>query len=361
MQAPLLSALSLAVVLYPLIIVLLWCALALLWSWRREWPERWLQEAPGVETQPAVSVLIPCFNEGPNLAETLRAALSLQWEDFEVIAINDGSSDDTGRQLEAWSAREPRLRVVHLARNQGKALALHAGALLARHELLLCIDGDALLDPQAVGWLVRHFQHDPRLGAVTGNPRIRNRSTLLGRLQVGEFSMIIGLIKRAQSQLGGLFCVSGVIGCFRRSALHEVGYWDPSRLTEDIDITWRLQRAGGMVAPGLLWLDRQRSLEARLTTSKAAASLAGALHWREAGLGSAPGSARGAPGEAGPGAAGLERAALASELGLPEAQLFRARHAALCTVHHDEQGRIVALELPTPALPLPSPDAHPVG
>lgn len=257
MLAPLLSALSLAVVLYPLVIALLWCALALLWSWRREWPERWLQQPPGMEQRPAVSVLIPCFNEGPNLAETLRAALSLQWNDVEVIAINDGSSDDTGRQLEAWSAREPRLRVVHLARNQGKALALHAGALLARHELLLCIDGDALLDPQAVGWLVRHFQHDPRLGAVTGNPRIRNRSTLLGRLQVGEFSMIIGLIKRAQSQLGGLFCVSGVIGCFRRSALHAVQYWDPSRLTEDIDVTWRLQRAGWRVRyepHALVWI-----------------------------------------------------------------------------------------------------------
>jgi biofilm PGA synthesis N-glycosyltransferase PgaC len=56
--------------------------------------------------------------------------------------------------------------------------------------------------------------------------------------------MIAGLIKRAQSQLGVLFCVSGVIGCFRRSALHEVGYWNPARLTEDIAITWQLQRAG---------------------------------------------------------------------------------------------------------------------
>ena len=55
-------------------------------------------------------------------------------------------------------------------------------------------------------------------GAVTGNPRIRNRTTLLGRLQVGEFSMIVGLIKRAQSVLGSLFCVSGVMGLFRRQA-----------------------------------------------------------------------------------------------------------------------------------------------
>lgn len=255
--ALLLQRLGLLVALYPLVLALLWCLLALVWSGRQEWPERWLRQPPEGLQGPPVSVLIPCFNEGSNLAETLRAALDLRWSDWEVIAINDGSSDDTGAQLEAMAAREPRLRVVHLARNQGKALALQAGALLARHELLLCIDGDALLDPLAAAWMVRHFQRDPQLGAVTGNPRIRNRSTLLGRLQVGEFSMIVGLIKRAQSQLGGLFCVSGVIGCFRRSALHGVGYWNPSRLTEDIDVTWRLQRSGWRVVyepHALVWI-----------------------------------------------------------------------------------------------------------
>ena len=253
----LLQRLGLVVAFYPLALALLWCLLALLWSWRWEWPERWCLQPPEGMQGPPVSVLIPCFNEGPNLSETLRAALELRWSDWEVIAINDGSSDDTGAQLEAWAADHPRLRVVHLARNQGKALALQAGAVLARHELLLCIDGDALLDPHAAAWMVRHFQRDPRLGAVTGNPRIRNRSTLLGRLQVGEFSMIVGLIKRAQSQLGGLFCVSGVIGCFRRTALHAAGYWNPSRLTEDIDITWRLQRAGWRVRyepHALVWI-----------------------------------------------------------------------------------------------------------
>src|SRR5690606_1756376 len=81
----------------------------------------------------------------------------------------------------------------------------------------------------------------PRVGAVTGNPRIRTRSTLLGRIQVGEFSSIIGLIKRAQRTYGKVFTVSGVMACFRRSALHDVGYWDPHALTEDIDVSWRLE------------------------------------------------------------------------------------------------------------------------
>jgi len=242
---------------YPLLMAALWILLALVFFARQEWRERWLEAPPRGDVRPPVSVLIPCFNEGPQLLETLQAALSLDWPEWEVIAINDGSVDDTGPQLEALLPLQPRLRVVHLARNQGKALALRAGALLARYDLLLCIDADAVLDPQALGWMVRHLVDDPRVGAVTGNPRIRNRTTLLGRLQVGEFSMIVGLIKRAQSVFGTLFCVSGVMGLFRRRALHAVGYWDPDRLTEDIAVTWALQRAGWRVRyepHALVWI-----------------------------------------------------------------------------------------------------------
>jgi biofilm PGA synthesis N-glycosyltransferase PgaC len=79
------------------------------------------------------------------------------------------------------------------------------------------------------------------VGAVTGNPRIRSRSTLIGKLQVGEFSSIIGTIKRAQRIYGRVFTVSGVVTAFRRAALHRVGYWSVDMVTEDIDISWKLQ------------------------------------------------------------------------------------------------------------------------
>ena len=88
--------------------------------------------------------------------------------------------------------------MIHLAQNQGKAIALQAGAAAARSEFLVCIDGDALLDRDAAAYLVAPLLANPHVGAVTGNPRIRTRSTLIGRIQVGEFSSIIGLIKRTQ-------------------------------------------------------------------------------------------------------------------------------------------------------------------
>jgi len=233
---------------YPLFMSFLWMIGAAIFYWRFERAGA-VQDRPvaGAATPP-VSVLIPSYNEGENAAETLSHALALDYPEFEVIAINDGSKDDTGEVLERMAARHPRLRVVHLAQNQGKALALQAGSLLANHELLICIDGDALLDARAAHWLVRHFVEGERVGAVTGNPRIRNRSTLLGRVQVGEFSSMVGMIKRAQRSFGRIFTVSGVITAFRKSAVHQVGYWSADVLTEDIDITWKLQRAGWDVA-----------------------------------------------------------------------------------------------------------------
>jgi biofilm PGA synthesis N-glycosyltransferase PgaC len=120
---------------------------------------------------------------------------------------------------------------------------MNMAAMISNHEFIVGIDGDAIMDPNTVHWLMSHFvkDTDARVGAVTGNPRVRNRSTLLGKLQVGEFSSIIGLIKRAQRIYGRIFTVSGVIVAFRKTALHRIGYWTPDMITEDIDVSWRMQ------------------------------------------------------------------------------------------------------------------------
>ncbi len=236
----LLAAASAFVFMYPLYMAYLWMFGAVYYYWSYERHDRPVDQPPELE-YPPLSVVVPCYNEADNLHDTIGHALALDYPEFEVIAVNDGSRDDTGALLDAMALREPRLRVIHQATNQGKAIALNTALALARHDYLLCIDGDAVLDPHAAKWLMRHFHLSPRVGAVTGNPRIRNRSTLLGRLQVGEFAAIIGLIKRAQRTYGRLFTVSGVITAFRKSAVCQVGFWSDDMLTEDIDISWKLQ------------------------------------------------------------------------------------------------------------------------
>jgi len=233
---------------YPLFMAYTWIIGAIFYY---VFMERTIREKAGhlprLSEYPAVSILIPCYNESANVRETVEYALQQNYPDFEVIAINDGSKDNTLEILQAMTGEHPGLRVVNLASNQGKAMALRAGALLARSEFLVCIDGDALLDPTAAAWMIRHFLENPDVGAVTGNPRIRTRSTLLGKIQVGEFSAIVGMIKRAQSVYGRIFTVSGVIAAFRRSALHQVGYWSNDMVTEDIDISWKLQLDGFLI------------------------------------------------------------------------------------------------------------------
>lgn len=239
------GAVSAFVFYYPVFMAYAWMIGAGMYflRWERRYPLG-PEFPPQLPDYPPVSILIPCYNEADNVRETIGYLLQLQYPEFEIIAINDGSRDDTLAILESLAARHERLRVVNLASNQGKAVALRTGALLANSEFLVCIDGDALLAHEAIPWLLRHFLENPGVGAVTGNPRIRTRSTLLGKIQVGEFSAIVGLIKRAQQVYGRIFTVSGVIAAFRRSALHQVGYWSPDMVTEDIDISWKLQLGG---------------------------------------------------------------------------------------------------------------------
>lgn len=242
---------------YPFVMSMYWMAGSVLHFVMRERFEPLPNDPPVLADYPLVSILVPCHNEEMHVNETFAVLADIDYPHYEIIAINDGSKDATAAKLEALSARIPNLRVVHLATNQGKSTALNVGALLARGEILVCIDGDALLERHALTWFVRRFQSDAAIGALTGSPRIRNRATLLGRLQVGEFSTIVGLIKRAQTVYGSLFTVSGVICAFRKRALHDAGWWDPTAITDDVDVSWRIQLAGWRITfepKALCWI-----------------------------------------------------------------------------------------------------------
>lgn len=229
---------------YPLFMAYYWMIGGIYYFFHYEKKEGGVDAPPPLPRTPPVTFLVPCHNDENIIAETLEYILLKQnYPEFEVIAINDGSTDGTGRVIDELAAKYPRLRTIHLSANQGKALGLTTGALMTPNDFLICTDSDALLDPNCARWIMWHFLSGARVGAVTGNPRIRNRSTLIGRVQIGEFSSTAGLLKRAQRTYGRLFSMSGVVAGFRKSSLHEVGYWSPDMLTEDIDITWKLEIA----------------------------------------------------------------------------------------------------------------------
>ncbi|HPU02007.1 MAG: poly-beta-1,6 N-acetyl-D-glucosamine synthase [Firmicutes bacterium] len=234
----LLQYLALFVYFYPLVMSIIWTSGGLLFFITREWKER---ETPS-DSCPPVTILMAAHNEEKVIGSTVSHLFQLDYPCYEVIVVDDGSTDNTAAILREMAAAEPRLRLVRLLNNMGKAVALNAGVRAARHEIIVTIDADSYLDKEALRWLVRHFTRNPRTGAVTGNPRVLNRTSLLARIQTAEYSSIIGMIKRTQSIWGRLMTVSGVLAAYRLAALVDVNFWSTDSVTEDIDITWKLQR-----------------------------------------------------------------------------------------------------------------------
>lgn len=223
---------------YPIVASVVWISTATMFYRRRE-GARQVPLAPLGRTPP-VSVLIPAYNEQARIRETVEACLALDYPDFEVVVVDDGSRDATVAAI-ADLVDDDRVRLVRKLRNEGKALALNDALPCLRGELLLVVDADARPDAAVLRHLVPHFA-SARVAAVTGNPRVVERHTFLAKLQVMEFSSIVSLLRRAQRIWGRILTVSGVVTMFRVSALVDVGLFSPDMATEDIDVTWKLQK-----------------------------------------------------------------------------------------------------------------------
>lgn len=200
---------------------------------KQKWPAKW----------PPVTLLVPCHNEAAFIATTCKSLVSLDYPNYRVIFIDDASTDNTVEIIRQWTTEVGYFHLLRLEVNQGKAQALNWAIKTAvKTPLTIVIDADTLLKADTLKWLIAPFCHRPALGAVTGNPIAINRTNFLKNLQAAEFTSIIGLIKRAQSMYGRLFTVSGCLTAYRIEAIMQVGGFSPYTATEDIDVTWRLQR-----------------------------------------------------------------------------------------------------------------------
>jgi len=222
--------------IYPVFMACIWIVLSLFFFIRREG-----NQAPEIDDQelPFVSVIIAAFNEELAIAGTLDALLEMNYPNYEVIVIDDGSTDKTSAIVREYTTKGP-IRLLKKEVNEGKAMALNDALPICRGEIFLLIDADISVTPDILHHMVPHFRSG-RVAAVTGNPRVANRDSLLKTLQAIEFSSIISMQRRAQRIWGRVMTVSGAVFALRRSAILDVGPFLPSMATEDIDLTWRLQ------------------------------------------------------------------------------------------------------------------------
>lgn len=174
---------------------------------------------------PGVSIIIPCFNEEEWIEKTIQCAINQEYpaEKLEVILVDDGSTDrsmERVRHMEKKIINEigpGRFKVVEQPRNMGKRHALAAGALLSQFELLVFVDSDSFLEPDAVRELVQPFR-DPKMGAVSGRTEVQNKWTnALTKMQAVRYYVAFRFMKAAESIFDAVTCLSGPLACYRKN------------------------------------------------------------------------------------------------------------------------------------------------
>lgn len=226
-----------------------------------------------------ISIIAPAYNEQRSIVDSVKSLLRCRYAEFEVLVVNDGSTDATMSLLqEAFDLvevdRVPRARMetkaIHAVHtcpwdtrltvvtkdNGGKADALNAGIAYAQYPLFCAIDADTMLDPRALARLAWEFQAHPDSVAAGGIVRVINGSTVSGgqlvdvetpsalllNIQILEYLRAFLLGRVAWSRLGCLLIISGAFGLFRREAVVEAGGYDPQSMGEDAELVLRLYR-----------------------------------------------------------------------------------------------------------------------
>ncbi|TQJ41005.1 biofilm PGA synthesis N-glycosyltransferase PgaC [Arthrobacter sp. SLBN-112] len=207
---------------------------------RRKW------DPPDSRDWPFVSVVLPVYNEEPVVAKTLDALKASDYPHFEVVAVNDGSTDATLDVLRNYAAGWPQLKV-HTQPNSGKPAASNNGIAQSRGEIVVTLDGDTLFEAQTIRMLARHFvapSGAKEVGAVAGHVKVGNRRNLVARWQSLEYLSGICVTRMAEGLMGAISIVPGACAAWRRDALVKAGGYSDATLAEDADLTLSLQQLG---------------------------------------------------------------------------------------------------------------------
>lgn len=215
---------------------------------------------PPAEGTPLVSVVVPAHDEEAVIEGTLRALAASDWPALELVVVDDGSTDSTLARVRALALARPLVVLTH-APNRGKAAALQRGIAASRGSLVVTVDADTLVEPDAIGHLARAFD-GPAVGAVAGHVRVGAPEPWLGAWQSLEYVGCLNVERRALAALGCVTTVPGALGAFRRSALEASGGLSAETLAEDTDLTLALLRAGWAVR----YEDRARAATAAPAT-----------------------------------------------------------------------------------------------
>ena len=199
--------------------------------------------------QPAVSVIVPAYNEELNAVRTIQSLLQQNYPNLQIVFVDDGSTDDTFNKVNEQYKLTPNVLVV-TKKNGGKATALNYGINISTSDYVVCIDADTQLKNDAVTELMKKFITTDAVmpvGAVAGNVKVGNEVNMITYWQSIEYITSQNFDRRAFDLLNCITVVPGAIGAFKKTAVIEAGGFTSDTLAEDCDLTMRLHRKGYQV------------------------------------------------------------------------------------------------------------------
>jgi poly-beta-1,6-N-acetyl-D-glucosamine synthase len=193
------------------------------------------------KSQPKISIIVPAYNEEKTITATITSLQQLNYPNYEVIVIDDGSTDQT--YTLATKAQDSKTRIIK-QQNTGKPNALNTGISQSSGEIILTVDADTTLNKDALTKIANRFASNPKIGAIAGNVKRKKEPSLINTLQSAEYATGINLVRKAQSMLGCVLVVPGPIAALKKEVLIKVGGFSSQTFAEDFDITIAILAAG---------------------------------------------------------------------------------------------------------------------
>jgi len=192
-----------------------------------------------------ISVIIPAYNEEKVIRSSIASILDQDYNNLEIIVVDDGSKDRTYAIAKEFAKHYKGPKSIKAVRqhNMGKANAINTGIENSSGELIMVVDADSKLKPDAVSLMSQYFL-DPQVSAVAGSVLISNQHNVLTKLQALEYVEGLNMVRNGQAFLRLVNIIPGPIGMFRKKDLYEVGLYDDDTFAEDCDVTLKLIAKG---------------------------------------------------------------------------------------------------------------------
>ncbi len=188
----------------------------------------------------SVSIIVPAYNEAKVIRKTIDSLLLSRYQYFDIIVIDDGSTDGTSTVVQSAYGDNPRIKLF-TRKNSWKGESMNYAITHTQSDVVIVIDADTIFAPDTISMLARHFG-DKSVGAVSWNVQVWNRENILTNFQALEYNMSQNLDRRAYDVMNTITVVPGAVWAWRRTALLALGWFSADTLAEDSDMTMQLLR-----------------------------------------------------------------------------------------------------------------------